>query len=387
MNKKFVTIFPICENVHLTKDLGQIPFFLHHKYHYESSIVCYKNSKEYSNLEGEVKGLNLELIENTGRIRFLEKSVLRYIRKNAKKIDILNLYHYSKFTFVYGILYKKYNPKGVLFLKLDGYNETFEKGSIIKHSTNRFKNFILKYFEKQFLKQVDLITIENTIGESLVKNKFPEIAHKVMYLTVGVNDLFLTQTLRFPFKSFEQKENIILTVGRIGLEIKNNEMMLRALTLVTLKDWKMVFVGTINPAFKLFFDNWIIDYPYLTDKIIFTGEINNREDLYEWYNRSKIFCMTSWNESFCCAIGEALYFGNYIVGTEGIVSMPDLTNNNKYGVTLKTNDHEAMAIKLQELIDNPSYLSKLYPEIVAYSHTNFVWSKIIEKLHQRIENR
>ena len=146
MNKKFVTIFPICENVHLTKDLGQIPFFLHHKYHYESSIVCYKNSKEYSNLEGEVKGLNLELIENTGRIRFLEKSVLRYIRKNAKKIDILNLYHYSKFTFVYGILYKKYNPKGVLFLTKDS-PIVF---SIVMRSTC-FKNCFSKYFKIKFL--------------------------------------------------------------------------------------------------------------------------------------------------------------------------------------------------------------------------------------------
>lgn len=386
MNKKFVTIFPICKNVHLTKDLGQIPFFLHHKYHYKSSIVCYKNSKEYSNLDGEVKGLNLEFIENTGRISFLEKSVLSYIRENAKKIDILNLYIYSKFTFVYGILYKKYNPKGFLFLKLDGYNETFEKGKILKHSTNKFKNFILNYLEKQFLKHVDLITIENTIGESLVKNKFPKIAHKIMYLPVGVNDLFLTYNLKTPAKPFEQKENIILTVGRIGEKIKNNEMMLRALTLVTLKDWKIVFVGAINPEFKLFFDNWIIDYPYLKDKITFTGEINNREELYEWYNKSKIFCMTSWKESFCHSIGEALYFGNYIIGTEGVVSMPDLTHNNRYGITLKPNDHEAMAKKIQELINHPTYLSNLYPDIVIHSHQNFVWSKIIDKVHQRIEN-
>ena len=65
MKKKFVTIFPICENVHLTKDLGNIPFFLHHNYEYDSSIACYNNSKTYPNLESEVKGLKLEFIENT----------------------------------------------------------------------------------------------------------------------------------------------------------------------------------------------------------------------------------------------------------------------------------------------------------------------------------
>ena len=386
MNKKFVTIFPICENVHLTKDLGQIPFFLQQIYQYNSSIVSYKNNTEYSNLEGEVKGLNLEFIDNKGRISFLEKSVLIYIRKNAKKIDVLNLYIFSKFTFVYGILYKKYNPNGFLFLKLDGYNETFEDAHKIRHSTNIFKNNIFKYLEKQFLKNVDLISIENTIGENLVKNKYPQIAHKVMYLPVGVNDLFLTQKLRFPFKSFDQKENIILTVGRIGEEIKNNEMMLRALTQINLKDWKMVFVGAINPKFQKFYDKWIKDYPHLKENLIFKGEINNREELYEWYNRAKIFCMTSWKESFCHSIGEALYFGNYVIGTEGIVSMKDLTDSDKFGVTLKADDDVALAAKIQELIDNPSYLSKLFPDIVSYSHHYFVWSKIIKKIHHRIEN-
>ncbi|MBI3518180.1 MAG: glycosyltransferase [Bacteroidetes bacterium] len=386
MSKKFVTIFPICENVHLTKDLGQIPFFLHHEYGYRSSIVSYRNSKEYTNLNGEVKGLNIEFIENKGRISFLEKSVLSYIKQHAKEIDVLNLYIFSKFTFVYGILYKKLNPKGFLFLKLDGYNETFEKGYKIKHSTNYFKNIILKYLEKQFLKKVDLISIENTYGETLVKNKYPHIAHKVMYLPVGVNDHFLTQTFGKTFKSFEQKENIILTVGRIGEEIKNNKMMLRALAQTELKDWKMVFVGAINPEFQKFYNNWIESYPQLKDKLIFMGEIQNREQLYEWYNRAKIFCMTSWKESFCHSIGEALYFGNYIIGTEGIVSMPDLTDNGKYGVTLKADDDKAMAETLQKLINDPGYLKNKYSETVNYAHAYFTWSKIVLRIYQRIES-
>ena len=385
MAKKFVTIFPICENVHLTKDLGQIPFFLNREYGYRSSIVSYNNSLEYTNLKGEVKGLRIEFIENKGRINFLEKSVLRYIRQHAKEIDVLNLYIFSKFTFVYGILYKKLNPKGFLFLKLDGYNETFEKNHKIKHSTNYFKNIIFKYLEKQFLKKVDLITIENTLGETLVKNKYPHIAHKVMYLPVGVNDHFLTQRFGKTFKSFEQKENIILTVGRIGEEIKNNKMMLRALAQTDLKDWKMVFVGAINPEFQKFYNSWIESHPQLKNKLIFAGEIQNREQLYEWYNRAKIFCMTSWKESFCHSIGEALYFGNYIIGTEGIVSMRDLTDNGKYGITLKADDDKAMSQTLQKLINDQTYLKNTYLNTVNYAHNNFTWSNIVKRIYNRIE--
>ena len=387
MSKKFVTIFPICENVHLTKDLGQIPFFLHHTHQYNSSIVSYKNNNEYTNLKGEVNGLELEFIEDTGRYIFLEKGVIKYIKQHAKEIDVLNLYILSKFSFVYGILYKKINPKGFLFLKLDGYNETFEEGKKINYSTKFLKNKILKYLEKKFIEKVDLITIENSLGVTLVKKKYPEITDKIMYLPVGVNDLFLSQKFGATFKSFEQKENIILTVGRIGEEIKNNEMMLRALTQIDLKNWKMVFVGSINPSFKLFYEEWIKSYPQLKDKLIFTEEILDRETLYEWYNKAKIFCMTSWKESFCHSIGEALYFGNYIIGTEGIVSMFDLTDNEKYGVILKANDDKALALKLQELINDQTYLTNLYPQTINYAHQNFVWSKIVEKIHHRIENR
>ncbi len=236
MSKNFTTIFPICENVHLTKDLGQIPYFLHKVHGYDSRIVCYRNSSNYSNSEGEVKGLKIEFIENKGRISFLEKSVLKYIYKNAKKIDVLNLYIFSKYTFVYGILYKILNPSGFLFLKLDGYNETFAKGNIVAHSTKKIKNSVLKLLEKMFLKRVDLVTIENREGEQLVKMMYPTIADKITYLPVGVNDAFLATVFYGKVKKYEEKENIILTTGRFGEEIKNNEMMLRALTKVEMKD-------------------------------------------------------------------------------------------------------------------------------------------------------
>lgn len=383
--KKFVTIFPICENVHLTKDLGQIPFFLHKAYNYHSTIVSYKNSSEYPNLKGEVNGLNLHFIENKGRISFLEKGVLSYLKSNATNIDILNLYIFSKFTFVYGIIYKLINPNGFLFLKLDGYNETFEKGNKIQHSTNIFKNLVLKFLEKLFLKKVDLITIENSIGEKLVKEKYPDLFDKIMYLPVGVNDIYLAENFKNNFRTFNQKENIILTVGRIGETIKNNEMMLRALSKTNLKNWKMVFIGAINSDFESYINKWKSENPQLSDKVIFTGEIQDRLELYEWYNKSKIFCMTSWKESFCHSIGEAIYFGNYIIGTEGIISMPDLSNNQKHGAILKANDDKALAEKLQYLIDNQEFLSNIFPDIVKYAHQNFTWSNIICKIHQKIE--
>ena len=381
-----MTIFPICENVHLTKDLGQIPYFLHKLYGYNSSIVCYKNSEHYDNANGEVKGLKIDFIENAGRVSFLEKEVLKYIYKNARQIDVLNLYIFSKFTFIYGLLYKLRNPKGFLFLKLDGYNETFAEGNKIDHSTNGIKNRILKHLEKKFLEKVDLVTIENQEGEELVRNMFPSIASKVMYLPVGVNDLYLTEVFANKQKSFKEKENIILTVGRVGEEIKNQKMILSALTKTDMKNWKMVFVGPVNESFRTYFEDLAVKFPYLKEKVVFIGNVSNRVELYEWYNKSKVFCMTSLKESFCHSISEALYFGNYIIGTEGIMSMKDVTDNGKYGATLKSDDDETLATTFQKLIDDDSQLSVLYPDIINFSRKHFVWSNIIGKVHQQINN-
>lgn len=384
MTKKFVTIFPICENVHLTKDLGQIPYFFHKEHHYDSYMVCYKNSEVYSNLETEVNGLKIEFLRNTGKISFLEKGVLRYIYDNAKKIDVLNLFHFSKQSFAYGLLYKQLNPNGFLYIKIDGYNDAFAEGTRFRHSISQLKNHFLSKLEQLCLDKTDLLSIENTEGERLLKLMYPQYQSKIIYSPVGVNDYFLDTHFKDKLKTFEQKENIILTTGRIGLNIKNHEMLLRAVARVDLNDWKVVFVGPLYPGFMDFFNKLLVEHPRLKNKVIFTGQINNRVELYEWYNRAKIFCMTSWKESFSLSIAEAIYFGNYVIGTEGVMSMNDVTDKGRLGAIIKPDDDKAFAACIQKHINNESELKSLFPEILNHSRNNFVWKKIIGKLALKI---
>ena len=42
---------------------------------------------------------------------------------------------------------------------------------------------------------------------------------------------------------------------------------------------------------------------------------------------------------------------------------------------------------MQELIDNPDFLANVFPNIVTYANKLFVWTKIVEKIYKRIENR
>jgi glycosyltransferase involved in cell wall biosynthesis len=185
-------------------------------------------------------------------------------------------------------------------------------------------------------------------------------------------------------RDYSQKENLILTTGRIGEEIKNHEMILRALARIEMKDWKMAFVGPVNPHFQKVYEKFLKENPQFKDRIVFTGNISDREELYEWYNRSKILCMTSRNESFCHSIVEGLYFGNYILGTEGIMSMKDISDNGKYGQVMQDDNDGQLAAALQKLIDDEHQLRELYPQIVNFSRNHFVWSRIIHKIADRL---
>ena len=228
MVKRFTTIFPIAVNSHLIKDLGQIPHFLNKHHGYRAEIVSYKNSDDYFHTQDEVNGVEMVFLEKKGKKHFWEKAVIEYLKGHATNINVLNLYHFNKETFVYGNLYKQLNPKGKLYVKMDAYNEHFKKGRL-NHTAKLLKKPYFKSLEKKFLQNVDLLTIENREGLELVKQHYPELKDKIHYLPNGVNDVYINQN--FPTKkSHHQKENIILTEGRIGLDVKNNEMMLKVIT-------------------------------------------------------------------------------------------------------------------------------------------------------------
>lgn len=380
MAKRFTTIFPITVNSHLIKDLGQIPHFLNLQHDYQTQIVTYKNSEDYFHTKDEVHGVKMVFIENTGKKHFWEKAVVDYLKEHAKNIDVLNLYHFKKETFIYGNLYKQLNPKGKLYVKMDAYNEHFRKGRF-KHTTKPLKKLYFKLLERKFLATVDILTIENREGLALVKQHYPELNNKIHYLPNGVNDVYINQ--HFPkTKSYSEKENIILTVGRIGLEVKNNEMLLKVIPKLDLKGWKVQFVGPIYPPFQTKIDQFFDENPSLKELVQFVGEVSYRSELYAYYDNSKICCLTSPFESFGIAFVESMYFGNYILGTTGMSAFKELSNNFKFGVWTEVDDVKTYANELQKLIDNENLLEEKSEEIKAFTKQNYTWSAIVNQLNQ-----
>lgn len=75
----------------------------------------------------------------------------------------------------------------------------------------------------------------------------------------------------------------------------------------------------------------------------------NKRKLWEWYNRSKVFVLTSTWESFGIVLTEAQRFRNYLISTE-VGGASSLIQQGKYGTLIPQNNSKVLADKLQNII-------------------------------------
>lgn len=329
--KRWVTLFEKTEDFHLIKDVGQIPYLMHSYFGYDASIVTYHNNDTYPYLEDEVKGLKLEFIPKVKFGRF-SLSALIYLFFNAKKIDVLHLFHHREKTYLNFLIYKWRNPKGIAFLKSDmGLNSIREFGGFVPKK--RPKYALRQWLFNKVLPKMDVITVETQEGHAYASECYPQYADKIFFMTNGMNVERMYQLA--PLKPFEQKENIILTVGRIGSPEKNNELLLSAIEKIDLTDWKVIFIGPIEKRFEPIIDAFYQRNAHLKENVIFMGAIYDRQVLFDWYARSKIFCLTSIEESFGFVLIEAMAYGNYVLTTP-VSSANEITDFEKCGTIVST---------------------------------------------------
>lgn len=372
--KNFTTISPGSYNVHLLKDVGMIPYVMYRDYNYNSTLVTYKNEEEYPAILNEVKGLKVDFLKTNGKYTFGSVSfkVISYIWKKAKEIDILNLYHTSKETMTYGLIYKLRNPFGKLYIKLD-----LDLDDFISAQTP----FKKRGYQLFFRYITDIVSYElETVGDYL-KQQFLTTKSKFIKIPNGIDDDFIKKENLY-INDFQEKEKLIITVGRIGTEQKNSEMLLKVIESLHLKDWKVAFIGPIEVSFYPVIKKFFMQYPDLKERVIFTGAIADRKELYAWYNRAKVFCLTSRWESFGIVLVEALYWNNYILTTP-IAPAQEITNGETVGKVVA--DESELCQALQKIIDGDTDL-EIYQEQIAAHATKYLWKDIVGVLHKKIES-
>lgn len=359
MNKiRFLTLHPAGVNADLTKDEGQIPYTLCTTQNVDATIVtCHID--ETANLDS-VSGLNVKhfpLILNNAL------TGLVYILLNAKKIDWLNIYFAGRQAYLWTKLYKFLNPKGRVYLKLD-----MDFRSCDLYDTNQIERNIFK----KNTEVVDLVSVES----EKIKKRIQKYSEKEILL---IGNGFAK--LNFKPKINQKRKNVFLTVGRLGTTQKATDILLQAFAKSADKhNWCLKLIGKVEDEFISYIHKFYQEYPNLKNRVVFTGEIKNRESLYLEYCRAKIFVLPSRWESFGISGAEALSCGCYLILSDTIPPANEMTNNEKYGQIVEAENIDMLA----DAIFNATlheYTQDQVNELSNYANEHFSWENICKKLY------
>ena len=365
---KFVTLFPPAEDIHLKKDVGMIPYMMSKYYGYESYLVSYKNG-DYPHIN-EMTGLNLRFIPRITGNETIDSML--YIIRNAKKIDILHTFHTHRTRLL--ALYKFLNKNGISYLKLDANFKSIR--SLYDKSKKKIdvKFFLLK----RLLKSVDIISAES---EVIVEGFSKIVGIEVLRLPNGFYDWTEVKKI-----NALEKQNIILTVGRLGTEQKATEDLVDAFVAARklIPTWVLHLVGPCEKWFEQYVDKLMKEFPDLKDRIVLKGPINDIAALNEEYKKAKVFCLPSRWESFGIVNVEALSLGCYLLLSDQIPPARELTNDGEFGAVFPSDNKEVLADLLIKVCASLENEKSIFSRIQEYAFEKFYWPKICKTLNDRI---
>ena len=357
----FCTLYPQGKQDDLFRDPGQIPYTL---------------AKNYSDVQAElvtcadVHDSALDRVERFRTIRIGKRihngslAGLWYLLLNAKRIDWLNLYHCRKQTLLLARFYKLLYKKGKVYVKLDAGLQTVQK---LEENPD-----YLELFHK--LENIaDLISTESQVAVERISRLSNKSIHCVP------NGVYLK-----PADEGTERENIFLTVARIGSPEKNDDLLMEAFAKISDQcDWKLILVGNIKQGFSSFINEYFEKHSMLKDRVLFTGPIYDRKDLATVYSRAKVFVLPSAFENYSLACVEALCNGCYVILSDQVTPYREFTNDFRYGTISEVNNVGVLAEKLLEATRN-MYTRELHKSIVDYANSLFSWELICEKLYDAL---
>lgn len=169
---------------------------------------------------------------------------------------------------------------------------------------------------------------------------------------VKCKTVYIPNTLDYyPKKVSDLEEKRIISVGRLSEE-KGYLDLIDVFSLVhqVYPDWKLDIIGDGNQKENI--QKKIEEYG-LKDFIILHG-FQNKEYINQLLQKSSIYVMCSYTESFGIVLLEAFSFGIPCVAFDSARGATEIISNNWDGYLIKDRNKEIMAKKVCELISNPN---------------------------------
>ena len=361
--KRIVALAPYergWSNAELVKDCGVIPYLFYKNHGCEVTMVSAPMT-DYSNLK-YMDGVKLLFLPD-GRPETKEA----YIRQEAQNIDCLMLRRpYPDYLGVVKI-YRQCNPTGKIYLPLDA-NSFFVDRIPWQEG-----------FMRDFMKECQVISASGKAMQRHLNEKWPWVIEHIP------NGFYhFGEERKAPV--FSEKENIILTAGRLGTEQKGTHVLLEAFAEIAgeLPEWELHLAGSVEPEFEPYLEQFRERFPELMEhRIHFLGHIADRETLYEKYAKAKIFALTSaWEGGTPNVIAEALYAGDVTAVTK-IDEYQEATDDGRCGGASKIGDPEEFG-KLLLRLCRDDRLEEMSRHAHTYACRHYDMERIVDGLYELI---
>ena len=368
MKKYRICVIPArpLQNVQLMKDRVILPSTCYRLFG-ESLKLITQPTDEYPYLS-YLPGA--ELIPLSADLPHMEGAI-RYVSEHYSEIDLLCLFGIRVEYIELARTYKTLRPDGIIYLKLDA---NIAWANELPLSDESFS---------AFLQGCDIISCEARRLQSLIYKKWQR---PVEYIPNGVYYPLYPEAADV---RYEDKENMILTVGRLGTVQKNSLLLLYAyaLTFGELKEpWDLVMVGSVTPEFQADYEDFCKRFPSLVPHTHLTGNIIDKQTLYQYYKKAKIFALSSRVEGGSPNVfSEAAIFGCTVV-TTGVDAAGDMTDNGRVGrISPNTEDIDGFAKELTALCCDPEYLARNFHDMRTYMKEFFDYERLAGRLQILIE--
>lgn len=173
-----------------------------------------------------------------------------------------------------------------------------------------------------------------------------------------------------------ERENIILSVGRL-IDSKNFDKLIKLFAEINYSGWKLIIVGgdakKQNNFYKL---NNLVNMLNLPDKVILEGY---RQNVEEYYLKSKIFAFTSTSEGFPNVLGEAMAAGCACISFDCIAGPSELIDDGINGFLIPVGDLEQYKQKLKLLMEDEKLRDKFGQAAIEKIKNNFSVDIIAKK--------
>ena len=341
------------QEMFLSKDIFLIPYYIAKELGGECKYL-YTLNLGNTEIPREHRGVAIERTRNGN----VWKVMLQEIVSHAQDFDVLFLTGSSAVHMLATYLYLKRHPKGkvVVFGDMEE-PQARELNQNGFHYSGGLAGWVKDKLTDYFFRHVTYL-VANTAAYRLMddlcqRKHWTGLLHFYPCLD---DEKFLSYGLKR--KSFAEKENVMVCVGRIGCHQKNTEMLLEALRKVDLKDWKIYMLGPVTSSFDLReeggfqgkIDRFFEECPQHRGKLVFTGMVYDQKTVFEYYNRAKVLLMTSRHESWGNVYSEAAALGCFILSTD--VGGASLCSNNwKFGYKLQQEDAEGLALAIENVMN------------------------------------